>query len=267
MTTPPQTPPPQKQPYKRRWRPAPKPLPTTKEEIEAYVERHRIPWFGRDGVTVPSTWPRRAAGASPALFRKDLHALIERIGETAALAAEPGDPAERPLVQLRRLNNFFGGDWLLAREAEALTTTRPKCLFKKNGEPRSVGARFFAVCERAAKKLASRRGLTLSGLVWMFHREGIIMPMPRLRPARLIKRPTPKKVRPAPKAKGPAQGKGAPMKNQRQPSPPPREQPKRPPATPGFYRAVPQQQRPNRPDYHRGRTPIPEVYTSVRRPK
>ncbi len=240
-----------------------RPKPRTRGEIEALVEERRRPWFGHDGLVVPSTFPRRDKGASDPLPEAEIHALLMRLGENAAVLAQPGDPEERPLVQLRRLNDFFGGEWLRAREAEAQTCTKKRFLVRKDGQARSPGARFFAVCEKASWKKVQRHVLTKIGMLWMFQPEALIMPEPRLRQAR-VKKPamTPKKKpQPKPAKKGQASPKQQRPNEQR-------AQPPRQPQTPGFYRAVPQQQRsPHHRPNGRRPTPMPEVYTSVRRPR
>lgn len=249
--------PPKRKRKKRRRRKRPKTL----DKIQEIVDKRRVPWTRGRGIIVWSDFPRRDRDTTKPLLEKHLLALAGRIGETD----------ERPLVQLRRLNDFFGGAWMLAQEVTAHTTTQKRFLFRKDGQPRSLGARYFRVCERSAWKSVSRRRLTQVGLLWMFDPTMVCTPEPRLR--QIPTMPRKKKLEPPPKpAKEPrkkaktvvAEAGAAPT-----PAPPvPIVPPKPTTKTPGIYRAVPPQQKPP-PRVHGGRppAPMPEVYTSVRRPR
>lgn len=96
---------------------------------------------------------------APVLTDKQLALLAERIGEK--------NP--RPLLQLARLNAFFGKAWMLAAERTANISTTPWVTTRKSdGQPRTLGARFFAVARNRALKSRRQEELSRRGYLWIF---------------------------------------------------------------------------------------------------
>lgn len=108
---------------------------------------------------------------APVLTDKQVALLAERLGET--------NP--RPLLQLARLNAFFGKAWMLDAERTANTSTLPWVTTrKKDGKPRSLGARFFAVVRSRSLKSRRKQELSRRGYLWIFDPNHWQRPQPRM---------------------------------------------------------------------------------------
>lgn len=85
------------------------------------------------------------------------------------LARRLGEPGEAQVGQLARLAVFFGDKWMAAREVEALTSTVPSVVRRRDGGERTLGARFFRVCRRACWKAYQRGELaSREAIAWFF---------------------------------------------------------------------------------------------------
>lgn len=115
----------------------------------------------------------------PALTVPDLWKPDVRIGDDAdlrAILASIGRSGEIPdldeqLMLVRRLNEFFGVDWLQACAEHARTGVERWLRIKPDGSERSPLARFVKVCSRAAMDARNDGHLTRIALEWLFARE------------------------------------------------------------------------------------------------
>lgn len=93
------------------------------------------------------------------------------------LARRIGETGEAQVGQLARLALFFGDKWMAEREVEALTSTLPSVVRRKDGGERSLGARFFRVCRRACWKAYQRGELaSREAVAWFFERTAVPPP-------------------------------------------------------------------------------------------
>lgn len=122
-------------------------------------------------LTAQKTGVLPQSTGAPVLTDKQLALLAQRLGETN----------QRPLLQLARLNAFFGKAWMLAAERTANTSTLPWVTTRKlDGKPRTIGARFFAVVRSRALKSRRKDELSRRGYLWLFDPNHWQRPQPRM---------------------------------------------------------------------------------------
>lgn len=126
----------------------------------------------------------------PALEIPDVWKPGERIGTDAELrkvlasAGRSGSISEtdEQLLLVRRLNEFFGVNWLLECVIFARTTTDPRIRHRSDGTERSPLARFVRACFWTAMLARIDGHLTNIALTWLFARDKPNQPRPRRPP-------------------------------------------------------------------------------------
>jgi pyruvate/2-oxoglutarate dehydrogenase complex dihydrolipoamide acyltransferase (E2) component len=107
----------------------------------------------------------------------ELRQVLASIGRGGILADD-----DEQLLLLRRLNAFFGIDWLDGCVALARTTTDPKIRQKSDGTERTPLARFVRACWWTANLARIDGYLTSVALTWLFARDKPGQPRPHKPP-------------------------------------------------------------------------------------